>query len=275
MPDPNGAGVRALQVHFENVRETMQRKAEEAGLANNKSLRGAARELVVAEFFQANLPQSVSFPTGEIVDVRGQRSGQMDIMIIPAAVPRFTLSGTNVIALAAGVVGAVEVKSNLTTSPPEGDSELTVAMKSCAQVRALDPGPLEPWPWSALLDNGREAKLETIPYSIFAFQGPTARRLLAALEEWDQRAGKRTLPNTVTVLDPCYSLVLNDGWLADPGETGIPKPLYLVDQRKACLATLFDYWMKCIQAWTFNFPYTPLNLYLGLTVDTIDRRPSE
>gem|GEM_PF-2457017 len=255
---------KILKAHFQIVRETLLEKANEAGLASSTSIRGAARELVLSEFFQANLAESVAFRTGEIIDVKGQRSGQIDILVVPTGVPRFSLGGTNVIALAAGVVGAIEVKSNLTTSGPEGDSELSTALNSCVRVKQLDPGPLVPWPWTVQRTDGADTKLETIPYSVVAYRGPAPPTLIAHLKEWGSKVQTRLLPNTFTVLEEDYTLSLNDGWSIDPAKLPDPSTLYLISEPESSLAHLFDFWMKCVQAWTFNFPYTPLNRYLRL-----------
>ena len=257
-------GPEILKSHFRLVRETLLRKADEAGLAANSSIRGAARELVLSEFFEANLAASVSFVTGEIIDVGGQRSGQLDIIIVPTTVPRFSLGGNNVIALAAGVVGAIEVKSYLTASGPDGESELTKTMTASMATKRLLPGPLQPWPWTAQrITDGSQLKLESIPYSLVAYKGPAKTTMAMHLSEWSSKVGNKFLPNTITVLEADYTLTLNDGWVYVPESAENPKALYVESEPGNSLLDLFDFWMKCIQAWTFNRPHTPLNVYLG------------
>jgi len=71
------------------------------------------------------------------------------------------------------------------------------------------------------------------------------------------------LPNTITILSKNYTIILNDGWkfikskLADPNVTYVR-----VDGTGSCLADLFDFLMKIIQACEFRNPATPLVKYI-------------
>jgi hypothetical protein len=267
-----GASTEELVGHFENIRSTLLRKAAEAGLARNPTLIGTSRELVLSEVLSANLPQSVSFPTGEIIDPRGQRSGQLDMIIVPDAAPRLSIGADKVIGLAGAVAGVLEVKSTLTVSPPSRESELTHAVRGCERMKKLDPGRLETWPWREYRGGGGKAKLATIPFSLLAFEGPPAAGLLTKMEDWEDIVAKKHLPNTITVLNRGYTLVLNDGWLSDPNELRGPREVYLESGPGMSLAILFFFWTTCVQAWIAKIPYTPFPDYLEMTLNRVTRR---
>jgi hypothetical protein len=203
-----------LAAHFERVRSSLLAKAEEAGILRHGTLKGSARELIVADFLSANLPRTFDFETGEVVTPDDKRSGQIDVLILPHSSPRFQLGGSVCLATVHSVAAAIEIKSTLTTSSPEKESALTQAMMStiCLKDLLIDP-PLDPWPWSATLTtSGKRVRLANIPVSIVAFEGPDVNTLCSHLHNWEQIAGRERMPNTVTCLRQDYTLFLNDGW---------------------------------------------------------------
>lgn len=140
---------------------------------------GTARELVISEFLQAAFPSTCDFISGEIIDSHNGRSGQVDALIIPAFAPRFLLAGRGGIALAEGVIAAIKVKSNLTTSSPDSDSTLASALSTLRKVKERRVE-CEPWPWVSN-KGGTIVKLDSIPASIIAFNGPSHASLEKSL----------------------------------------------------------------------------------------------
>jgi hypothetical protein len=251
-----------LGAHFERVRLSLLAKADEAGILRHGTLKGSARELVVADFLAANLPRVFDFETGEVVTPDDQRSGQVDVLILPHSAPQFRLGGPVCLAPVHGVASVVEVKSNLTTSAPDGKSELTEAMNTTVLVKKLPINPpLVPWPWSAtVVPSQGQVTLPNIPVSIVAFEGPTSETLLGHLESWNNHVGCKLLPNTVTCLRRNYTLFLNDGWRTQDAPLD---QLYLqLPGQGAALGDLFDHLMKVLQGWIHHHPATPLSKYL-------------
>lgn len=250
-----------LNDHFARVQRSLLDKGEEARLAEHPTLIGMARELIVSEFLKAALPNNTSFINGEIIDSLGGRSGQVDVIIVPAFAPRFILGGDSGIALADGVIGTLEVKSSIAASSPDTDSQLTKAMATVRKIKERHVS-CTPWPWVA--NKGAiEVKLTSIPSSIVAFRGPEQVSLQSALQSFADRFGTESLPNTVSVIDKGYTLVRDDDWyFTKLGPLSTAKLYVAKDDTGACLADLFNYLMMCIQAWSFRSPFTPLSSYL-------------
>lgn len=259
--------------HFVNVRISLLNKAKEIGLANNSTVLGVARELVISQFLEANLPRTAEFLTGEVVDSKQNRSGQVDIVLLPVTAPKIELSPGIALALADAISSAVEVKSNLTTGGWEKDSHLKSALKTSAKIKALKLL-CDPWPWQASTQiKGKltEVKLVSIPVSVVAFQGPTKETLLEKLAEVTSEIGLKylgypegipvinLLPDTITVLEHDYTIVLNNNWNIVGQNSG--KPVYAHMPDESCLYQLFSHLMKCIQAWHYYQPRTPLSNY--------------
>jgi hypothetical protein len=167
------------------------------------------------------------------------------------------------LALVHAVAAVVEVKSTLNTAPRVNPSELRNALETVKSVRALPIHPaLDPWPWSATrVGTEQRVQLDHIPACIVAFDGPTMETVGAYLGEWAKENGN-ALPNIITCLKRNYTLVLNDGWIFVP-ERLPPESrtsLYLKNEH-SCLADLFDYLMKVVQAWSYARPATPLANY--------------
>jgi len=253
-----------LREHFERVRQTLLAKADGVQLAKHKTLRGTARELIVTDFLDANLPSACDYVTGEIIDAADGRSGPLDVIIVPSTAPRFALAGHSAIVLADATIAAMEVKSNLTTSGPDKDSALTEAMNATTQIKARKIS-CDTWPWtSRRARDGTPLRLPNIPVSIVAFDGPELPALMRHLHAWEARLGSADMmPNTITVLRRDYTLLMNDGWSLVPKHVPPTESLYAyVQQPGASVADLFFFLMQVMQAWLHHHPATPLGSYL-------------
>lgn len=252
-----------LTDHLELVRTTLLAKANEVGVARHGTVVGSARELVVSEFLGRSLPRSFDFVGGEMTDHVGNRSGQIDVMVLPFAAPQLRLADGISLGLVDAVAAVVEVKSTLTTAPFDTASELKSALETTRKVRSLTMSALEPWPWSALASYGR-VRLPHVPVAIVAFNGPTSETLAEKLSEWARLHGEESLPNIVTCLSRDYTLVRNDSWMFDPKklpESSRSSQYLKSDGPGAAMFDLFDYLMKCLQAWDYARPRTPLASY--------------
>jgi hypothetical protein len=96
--------------------------------------KGTERELFVEVFLKNVLPPGYRFGTGDITDVNGHRTGQIDVVIEHASIPSFPLVGATIprLYLAEGVAVAIEVKSDLTKQWDE-------ALSTAKSVAALCP----------------------------------------------------------------------------------------------------------------------------------------
>lgn len=253
-----------LNDHFARIRNSLLAKAEEAGILRHSGSKGSARELIVSEFLESALPREFDFVTGEITAPDGRRSGQLDVMLLPRSAPMFRLVPGVSLGLLYAIAAIVEVKSNLSTAPITNPSELRNALETVRSVRDLliEP-PLDPWPWTAQrAATGESVRLDHIPASIIAFNGPTVETLMGHIATWAP-GNRASLPNTITCLERDYTLILNDGWTYIPDRLSPESrsALYLKGESVG-LVDLFDYLMKVTQAWSFTRPRTPLSTYL-------------
>lgn len=92
---------------------------------------GYNRELFCDEFLSHVLPPRLSNCRGEIWDSQGNRTGQLDLIIIRDDAPILTLGGADTV-LAEGVFAVIEVKSNLTRE------KLIEANNSLRRVQGLE-----------------------------------------------------------------------------------------------------------------------------------------
>lgn len=247
-----------LNEHLKKVAESLLSKADEIGLAKHTTVSGTARELIISDFLSKNLPRGFDFDTGEIAASDGTRSGQIDILVLPHYSPKFALLDRHCIALADAVAASIEVKSNLTTAPIESRSELNSALLSIKKIREM-PLNLDPWPWTASV-HSQNVRLTHIPCFVISFDGPTPDKLIEHLKNWSEVHGDHTLPNTVTCLKRNYTIVKNDGWHLLPVDYASYELPYF-QSSDPCLVDLFLYLMKCLQAWGYEKPRTPLNQY--------------
>lgn len=81
-------------------------------LTNNTS--GAERAAIIDSFLSAVFPNQFRFGTGDAIDVAGNRSGQLDVVIENSFSPSLPIpSGNTRLYLAESIASVVEVKSNV------------------------------------------------------------------------------------------------------------------------------------------------------------------
>lgn len=84
---------------------------------SHRPSKGTAREDIVRRFLEERLPESLEIGTGEIIDVTGQRSAQMDLVIFDKLhCPRLVQVGDIRVYPAEGVQAVIQVKSMLDIS---------------------------------------------------------------------------------------------------------------------------------------------------------------
>lgn len=89
-----------------------------ASKSTSSNTKGKEREEFINLFLSQILPSHFRFGSGEITDLSGHLSGQLDIVIEYPLLPSITLPASNAgnrLYLAEGVAACIEVKSNLIT----------------------------------------------------------------------------------------------------------------------------------------------------------------
>lgn len=107
LPEPI---TRRLQACLDQLRA-----AYAGGSPMSSASKGMERELFVEVFLKNVMPPAYRFGSGDVVDAKGNTSGQVDIVIESLTVPSFPLVGVALprLYLAEGVGAAIEVKSDL------------------------------------------------------------------------------------------------------------------------------------------------------------------
>jgi len=257
---------RILRDHFSKVRDELLAYSNHLGLAEHGDIKGLAREGFVREFLQRNLPSTVEYKTGEMIDHDDRRSGQLDVVLQMPTSPRLHLFGDLQLTLVDGAVGAIEVKSNLTTASWGAASHLRSALEASARVKALRR-------FSPIRGRmvGHEIQHHQTPFFVFAYTGCTKEHLLDCVLSYGKHAMLELdayAPNLIVVLDRGYYMVRDDGWLWPA--TG--KQFYFWEgPPQECLGGLFTYVCQLVQVYGQRPPATQLGLYFETDEQRADR----
>ena len=166
---------------------------------------GDHREDALAHFLEQRLPARYAVARGEVVDTRGTRSGQTDILIYDQSLTTPLITGRNVVLPAEALLATIEVKTTLS-----GDE----ISKSVNGIKALHD--LRPWDAPYAVVNGPQGlvtdpDLPRILTSIFAYRSNLATDDWHAKEMRRVRAACRTAGLPLPCLDRV--VVLNRGIL--------------------------------------------------------------
>jgi hypothetical protein len=202
-----------------------RRSKEQAASANV----GFNRELFCREFLQRVLPPKLSVRHGEIWDSQGNRTGQLEIIILRDDAASLEFGGADVY-LAEGVFAVIEVKSKLTRD------KLQEAVTALKRVRNLTPG----GPSGFIL-------------------GPTLRRPLACVVAYEGASWDTLLKEELGGV-PDLICILNRGILIAAGHLlrwDDGKPYRWANSRAAALGLLYFHLVK----------YSASFLSLGLALE--------
>ena len=253
---------RILSKHFEDLGKRLSSYGVHAGIADHPNLLGAAREGFVQLFLKENLPSVVDFKTGQIIDKNDTLSGQVDIILQSALSPRIHLFGDIEIAFADHVIGAIEVKSTLTTGNWDSSSHLKSALETITKIKSLQREHLI----SGLPNwmDGQRLTLPNTPCFIFAYDGPEAETLIKKLQEYATVTGlsfDQYIPEVIVVLNRHYYLCKNDGWIfpSDGSDSKLRKY-----EGSEHLVGLFVYICQLIEEWNSKPHHTVFAKFFGV-----------
>ena len=251
-----------LVTHFDKTRKTLLELSKHFEIVNNGTVKGNIREGVVHEFLQKNLPTVVDYLTGEIIDCKGARSGQIDIILQSISDPRIQLYKDQHIALCDAVLAVIEVKSTLTTGAPNGESSLVQALNTFKKVKSL----YRTVKIKSITGDNQDK--ETIPCILFAYTGPPVETLANALKtyatqyEYKEEECDRFLPDVIVVLDKGYYAYKEDGWIFERTEEIVKGKLLPNKKTEETLIGMFVYLCNVIQSWNKNRQYSNYVDYL-------------
>jgi hypothetical protein len=71
-----------IQDYFNNQEQALLSAAKAAGILQSSTSKGRARERIVTDFLNANLPARVRAERGEVIDTGGRTSGETDVILV-------------------------------------------------------------------------------------------------------------------------------------------------------------------------------------------------
>jgi hypothetical protein len=144
-----------VKLQFRRISKALAAQAEVAGGTGHASTTGKMRELLIQRFLKPHLPRTFEIRSGIIVDSKGKKSKQQDIVIVDTRLPVIDIGSDNeAILIAESVVATIEVKSHLGTSEIEDSLEsiaLTKRLTRCGEqmykkggveIRTPNPHPI-------------------------------------------------------------------------------------------------------------------------------------
>ena len=229
--------MKLLLEHLKNNREALLHYSEVVGLAKHPVNLGAAREGLISNFIQQNLPEYISYHTGEIFDRKDRRSGQIDIVLHPITSPKISLHSTINIFPAETVLAALEVKSNLTKA------KLTEALTSSEKLKKVE-----------LIGQRREDRFDIVdpdrvPFIVFAYKGPKLQTLKKHLKSHCEQNSEtyRALPDLIVVLDRGYYLLKTPRWMFVGAN--IDNIYKVKEETDFVLLGIFEFILKLVEYW--------------------------
>jgi hypothetical protein len=120
-----------LRFQFRRLADLLAAQAAVAGGTGHAGTTGALRETVVQRFLRPHLPQTIEIRSGVIVDSKGGRSKQQDLILVDNRFPVISVgSETEAVVIAESVLATVEVKSFLSAAELAGCLESSKVTKS-------------------------------------------------------------------------------------------------------------------------------------------------
>ena len=189
--------------HLKNCKKHLEAYSSTISIADHKVNLGSAREALVNDFLVKNLPDAISYGTGELFDFKGDKSGQADLVLLPSTAPKLNLFSDFNLYPCDCVLGVIEVKSILNTGNGE-NGDLAQALKNCYKLKSLEK-----------LNSG-EIKLNKdildlrfVPYIIFAFRGSSKQSVFSNIDRHIKSHNKNYLhlPDIIVNLEKGYYLI--------------------------------------------------------------------
>lgn len=256
--------MRLLLDHLKRTRELLLKYSDLIGLAEHKTNLGNAREALITSFLKQNLPEIISYYTGEVFDSGNNRSGQIDIILHPNFSPKLNLFNSMNIFPVETVLAAIEVKTKLTTGR---NCTFLDALTNCAKLKRLDR--FKDISYSEVILEYITPK--KIPYIIFALKGPKEKTLKRSFElcwsKLDLGENYFLAPDMIIVLSSgkgkeSYAIQKSTKWRESGTEIN-----ELFEKKKGgeeVLVAIYELLLKLVESWVQNIEkYSmPIDLYI-------------
>lgn len=228
--------MKILLEHLKNNKDLLLKMSQDISIAKHTVNLGTAREGLVSNFLEQNLPEYIKYHTGEIFDSRNERSGQIDIVLHPISSPKINLYGAINLFPIETVLTAIEVKSNLNS-----EKHLKDALNSCKNVKKLKNT-------SSSVD-----QFNGVPFIVFAYNGYVLNTLEEKLKKFTDKDNYKfhELPELIIVLNRGYYLIKNTVKTLQAGAT-ISKVYTSETNKYKVLLGIFTLLIDQIEKWSNN-----------------------
>lgn len=244
---------KLLLDHLKSNHESLQKLSQHINLAQNGTNIGNAREGLISNFLEQNLPEFIKFHTGEIFDSNEKRSGQIDIVVHPITSPKLHLFGALNLFPAECVMSAIEVKSSL------NKMHLNLALDACYKLKQLE----------FVKEKNSLSSIHhpnKIPFIIFGFSGPSSNRLMNNLRsKFNLDKNSTNYPELILVLDKGYS-IKKSAWHRC---SNFEESFELIQLQENVLQPLFTLLLNLTENWT-QFPAEHIMPIDSYTKDFVD-----
>lgn len=238
-------------IHLENSRKLLMELAKSAGILQHSGNLGTAREGFISNFLERNMPEAISYHSGEIFDSETERSGQIDIVLHPNTSPKLNIFGAINLFPVETVLAAIEVKSNL------GDEdEINRITTSCHKVKKLTRNWKRDSSQNISCNTGRFCDVEKAPYIVFAYKGCTEETLYRHMETHSKALNEggnikqEYLPDLILILEQGYCL---EKKFSDEGIHSFRDRYQKIDEKEnLVLMGLFDYLIRLVNDFAEN-----------------------
>jgi hypothetical protein len=189
---------KTMLSYFDKITKTLIQSSDLSSTLSHSVSKGTARELLIQDFLQKILPDNINLCSGQIFNVNDNFSGQIDIILSPKTHPKLQISENIAIFPIESVIGAIEVKSKLTTGNNDEDG-LSKCLDSCKKLSDLS------------MENLMRGKHSTLSsYSIFAYDGPFINTIFEKIDDFAVKNKckyfNKDLPDVIIVLKHGFML---------------------------------------------------------------------
>jgi len=220
---------KILIEHIKNCKQQLEQLSSHAGILKHKGNLGTAREGFINNFLKDNLAEYINYNDGEIFDSKGNRSGQIDIVLHPISSPKLNIHKTTNLFPIETVLAVIEVKSDL--------NSIYGLLESCKKLKSLK--------------NINRNDMWSIPYIIFAYKGLDKKTILdniqKKIDESKNGINLMNLPNVIYVLKKdCCLVKCRNYYEAGQTVTSCYKEVFIDTEP---LLGVFKYLLKLTEEW--------------------------
>lgn len=144
----------------------MEVLSEAAESFKHNTLKGEARETFAKEFLELILPSNIEYAGGEIVEVSGRKSNQLDLILQDKKAPRLKITNDSILAFYQYVLAVIEIKTTLT----DGELETCLNQSKLLKNMHLRDSSFITKNHDYIELKDDSAKILGIPHIIFAYK---------------------------------------------------------------------------------------------------------